>query len=57
MKVDILERDIMKMDPETIIKSLPFVQCLRKFEKVVTACFGQTLDLSYGAYINEFSTT
>ena len=57
MKIDILERDIMKMDPETIIKSLPFVQCLRKFEKVVTACFGQTLDLSYGAYIDEFSTT
>ena len=57
MKIDILERDIMKMDPETAIKSLPFVLCLRKFEKVVTACFGQTHDLSYGAYIDEFSMT
>ena len=57
MKIDILERDIMEMDPETIIKLLPFVQCLRKFEKVVTACFGQTFDLSYGTYIDEFSTT
>ena len=54
--VDKLERDVQNlMDFETAAKALPFVETLRLFDKVVTACFGQTLDPAYEEHISNFS--
>ena len=55
MSVDKLERSVMELDMETVIEALPFVQTIRLFAKVVTACFGQTLDPGYEAKIDDFS--
>lgn len=53
--VDKLERDVKSLDFETAAKALPFVETLRKLDKVVTACFGQTLDPQYDDHIDAFS--
>ena len=52
---DKLERSVMKLDIETTIQALPFVQTLRVFNKVVSSCFGQTLDPAYERHIEDFS--
>ena len=44
VNVDRLERSVMELNMETIIEALPFVHTIRLFEKVITACFGQTLN-------------
>ena len=54
-KVDMLEQDVKKLDFETATKAIPFVDCLRKLDKVVTSCFGQTLDPAYEDHITAFS--
>ena len=53
--VDKLEREVMKLDMETSISALPFVQALRLFDKVVSSCFGQILDPEYETNIRDFS--
>ena len=53
--VDKLERDVKNLDFETAAKALPFVETLRKLDRVVTACFGQTLDPQYDDFIDAFS--
>ena len=53
--VDKLERLVMRLDMEVTIEALPFTQTLRLFEKVVTACFGQTLDPGYKDNIDAFA--
>ena len=55
VNVDRLERSVMELNMETIIEALPFVHTIRLFEKVVTACFGQTLNPGYEAHIDAFS--
>ena len=53
--VDKLERDIMNLDFDTAAKALPFVETLRKLDRVVSACFGQSLDPQYEDLIDDFS--
>ena len=53
--VDSLERDVKMLDFVTATKALPFVETLRQLNKVVTSCFGQTLDHEYENHINAFS--
>ena len=53
--VDKLERLVMRLDMEVTIEALPFTQTLRLFEKVVTACFGQSLDPGYKDNIDAFA--
>ena len=54
--VDKLDRDVKNLlDFETAAKALPFVETLRHLDRVVTACFGQTLDPAYEDYIDAFS--
>ena len=53
--VDKLERDVKNLDFETATKALPFVEALRQLDKVVTACFGQSLDPEYENHIAAFS--
>ena len=54
-RVDKLERDVKDLDFETAAKALPFVETLRQLDKVVTSCFGQTLDPEYENHIAAFS--
>ena len=55
-KVKELKEAVMVLDNElTIQKTLPFVETLRRFDKVVDACFGQKLDRHYQADITSFS--
>ena len=53
--VDKLERDVMNLDFDTAAKALPFVETLRKLDRVVSACFGQSLDPQYEDLIDDFS--
>ena len=53
--VDSLERDGKMFDFIIATKALPFVETLRQLNKVVTSCFGQTLDCEYENHINAFS--
>ena len=53
--VDKLERDVKNLDFETAARALPFVETLRKLDRVVTACFDQTLDPQYEYCIDAFS--
>ena len=52
---DKLDRDVKELDFETAAKGLPFVETLRLLDKVVTACFGQTLAPDYEKHIENFS--
>ena len=54
-RVDKLERDVKNLNFETAAKALPFVETLRQLDKVVTSCFGQTLDPDYEIHIAAFS--
>ena len=42
-----MERDVKTLDFSSAILALPFVECLRQFDKVVSACFGQSLNPGY----------
>ena len=53
--VDTLERDVKTLNFDSATKALPFVNCLRRFDRVVTACFGQSLDTAYEKLISAFS--
>ena len=53
--VDKLQRKVMKLDLEIIVQVLPFVETLRKFDKVVSSCFSQILDPDYEKNIKDFS--
>ena len=56
--VDKLERDIQNnLDFGTVLKCLPFTECLRKFDKVIDSCFGQELDDTFEEKIAEFSSS
>ena len=54
-RVDKLERDVKNLDFETATSAMPFVETLRIFDRVVTACFGQILNQSYNQEIAKFS--
>ena len=54
-KADILERDILAEGFDVAVKCLPFVETLKKFNGVVSACFGQELDPTYEEKITQFS--
>ena len=54
-KADVLERDIVAEGFDVAVKCLPFVETLRKFNGVVSACFGQELDPTYEEKIAQFS--
>ena len=54
--VDKLQREVMKLDLGIIVQVLPFVEALRKFDKVVSSCFSQILDPDYETHIKDFSS-
>ena len=54
-KADILKRDILAEGFDVAVKCLPFVETLKKFNGVVSACFGQELDPTYEEKITQFS--
>ena len=52
--VDKLQREVMKLDLEIVVQVLPFVETLRKFDKVVSSCLSQILDPDYEKHIKDF---
>ena len=53
-KVDILQQELELHSEVALLNGLPYVQTMRAFSKVVSSCFGMSLEESYKDDIAEF---
>ena len=56
-KLSSLEREVIKLDPEIVMKASPYIKTLESLESVRVACFGQLVAEGYADKIKEFSVS
>ena len=56
-KLENLEMTVNKMDQEVVVKAVPYIRTLEKFEALRRDCFGQLVIEGYAQKIKDFSVS
>ena len=51
---DKLEEELELAGEDILSRGLPFIKAFKEFDKVVSSCFGLTLDPSFETHLQEF---